>query len=190
MYLLKEITLCWAFKEGRREAPVMSPWNMALTWMWRNLGRLIFSPSLAGVLGFLTASPVNVSALLTSCTVSKLRLQNNPNKSLIQFFKVLQVHVHYNPLDSSIFKTKSITLTSDLYETDLDLETGLLNSCRVLEICLEPLVIIPCKTTGCWGISTSISPTEIMAELCSLPFLRMVVWIAWVLSMVMVTTVL
>ena len=55
----------------------MSPWKMALTWMWRNLGRLTFSPSLAGALGFFTDSPVNVSALLTSCTVSRLRLKYN-----------------------------------------------------------------------------------------------------------------
>lgn len=72
----------------------------------------------------------------------------------------------------------------------LDLETGLRNSWRVLEICFELLVIMLWRTTGCWGMSTSISPTEIMAELCSFPLRKIVVCKAWVLSMFTVTTVL
>ena len=34
------------------------------------------------------------------------------------------------------------------------------NSCRVDESCFEPLVIIPCRTPGCWGMSMWTAPTE------------------------------
>ncbi len=44
---------------------------------------------------------------------------------------------------------------------------GLMNSCSVDESLRELLATIPCNTTGCWGMSTSILPTVIRAELWS-----------------------
>ena len=58
----------------------------------------------------------------------------------------------------------------------LDLGMGRLNSCRVVDICLVPRVNMPCRTTGCCGMSMSMAPIDTRAELWPLPLLITVVW--------------
>ena len=66
---------------------------------------------------------------------------------------------------------------------------GTRNSCRVDESCLEPLVIIPCRTPGCWGMSMWSAPTESNPEFLSLPWWNSREYKACDLPTVILTTV-
>jgi hypothetical protein len=73
-----------------------------------------------------------------------------------------------------------------LVKTDIDCNV----TCSVEESCLLPLVIIPCRATGCCGISIFTAPTVSSPEFLSLVRLEMLEYRACDLPTVTFTTVL